>query len=188
LYLETLSTVDRRVDKELGRDAPDWRLKNACPGCTYHLDGEQKLIFSMLTTMDGNNSLKRILRKDRTFDEEGNATRGKSQCPDPRTTDSGGSYFLTRDKVDLWAKEMIDGMVDVPVGALNCRYTCEKLRGFQIAEDPTEKTVCQERWKNLREDLTSKMWGVFDETGVFLALCRHGFVLLLADMVRSGEL
>jgi hypothetical protein len=32
------------------------------------------------------------------------------------------------------------------------------------------------------------MWGIFDETGIFLALCRHGFVLVLADMVRSGEL
>ncbi|KAJ7757897.1 hypothetical protein B0H16DRAFT_1314184, partial [Mycena metata] len=33
-----------------------------------------------------------------------------------------------------------------------------------------------------------KMWGIFDETGFFLALCRHGFVLLIADMIRSGEL
>lgn len=48
--------------------------------------------------------------------------------------------------------------------------------------------MCEERWKNLKEDMTSRMWGIFDETGVFLALCRHGFVLLLADMVRSGEL
>lgn len=30
--------------------------------------------------------------------------------------------------------------------------------------------------------------GFFDETGVFLALCQHGFVLVLADMVQSGEL
>ncbi|KAJ7659535.1 hypothetical protein B0H17DRAFT_1145282 [Mycena rosella] len=32
------------------------------------------------------------------------------------------------------------------------------------------------------------MWGIFDETGIFLALCRHRFVLLLCDMIRSGEL
>ncbi|KAF8335246.1 hypothetical protein F5887DRAFT_892019 [Amanita rubescens] len=32
------------------------------------------------------------------------------------------------------------------------------------------------------------MWGIFDETGVFVALCRHGFVMLVADMVRSGEM
>jgi hypothetical protein len=37
-------------------------------------------------------------------------------------------------------------------------------------------------------ELTARMWGIFDETGVFLCLCRHGFVLLVADMVRSGEL
>jgi len=37
-------------------------------------------------------------------------------------------------------------------------------------------------------DITKRMWGVFDETGIFLALCRHGFTLVIADMVRSGEL
>jgi hypothetical protein len=40
----------------------------------------------------------------------------------------------------------------------------------------------------MMEDITSKMWGVLDETGIFVALCRHGFVLLIVDMVRSGEL
>lgn len=62
------------------------------------------------------------------------------------------------------------------------------LTRLQILDDPEENSACQERWKNLKEDMTAKMWGVFDETGVFLALCRHGFVLMLADMVRSGEL
>ncbi|KAJ7801403.1 hypothetical protein B0H14DRAFT_3489656 [Mycena olivaceomarginata] len=32
------------------------------------------------------------------------------------------------------------------------------------------------------------MWGIFDETGTLLALCRHGFALVVANMVRSGEL
>jgi hypothetical protein len=27
-----------------------------------------------------------------------------------------------------------------------------------------------------------------DETGIFLSLCRHGFVLVVADMIMSGEL
>jgi hypothetical protein len=40
----------------------------------------------------------------------------------------------------------------------------------------------------MKTELTAKMWGIFEETGLFLALCRHGFVLLLADMVQSGEL
>jgi hypothetical protein len=38
------------------------------------------------------------------------------------------------------------------------------------------------------DDVTSKMWGIFDKTGIFLALCPHGFVLVIADMIRSGEL
>jgi hypothetical protein len=37
-------------------------------------------------------------------------------------------------------------------------------------------------------ELTARMWGIFDETGIFLALCRHGFVLVVVDMVQSGEL
>ncbi|KAJ7873649.1 hypothetical protein B0H14DRAFT_2162047, partial [Mycena olivaceomarginata] len=48
LYLKMLRTVDARVAKALGRDDPDWRLKNCCPACTYKLEGEEKLIFSML--------------------------------------------------------------------------------------------------------------------------------------------
>lgn len=40
----------------------------------------------------------------------------------------------------------------------------------------------------MMDERASKMWSIFDESGIFLALCRHGFVLLVADMVRSGEL
>jgi hypothetical protein len=37
-------------------------------------------------------------------------------------------------------------------------------------------------------ELMARMWGIFDEMGIFLALCWHGLVLVLADMVQSGEL
>ena len=33
-----------------------------------------------------------------------------------------------------------------------------------------------------------KMWGIFDEAGIFAAACRHGLVLWVIDMVCSGEL
>lgn len=62
------------------------------------------------------------------------------------------------------------------------------MMSFQRSDNPEEDAECQERWKNMSEELTAKMWGIFDETGVFLALCRHGFVLLVADMIKSGEL
>ncbi|KAI6113495.1 hypothetical protein EV401DRAFT_1982963 [Pisolithus croceorrhizus] len=44
-----------------------------------------------------------------------------------------------------------------------------------------------ERWKNMKDSTTQKMWDVFDESGVFVAVCRHGFCLVIADMVQSGE-
>jgi hypothetical protein len=50
------------------------------------------------------------------------------------------------------------------------------------------RNPCSERWKNMINDVTSKMWGIFDETGVFLCLCRHGFVLTVVDMIRSSKL
>jgi hypothetical protein len=40
----------------------------------------------------------------------------------------------------------------------------------------------------MANNLTLHMWKIFNETGVFLALCRHGFALVAADMVRSGEI
>ncbi|KAJ7672036.1 hypothetical protein B0H17DRAFT_1208826 [Mycena rosella] len=51
-----------------------------------------------------------------------------------------------------------------------------------------EDLYCSDQWKNMINNVTAKMWGIFDETGIFLALCHHGFILLLCDMVRSGEL
>ena len=40
----------------------------------------------------------------------------------------------------------------------------------------------------MKDDITKKIWAIFDETGIFLALCHHGFLLVIADMVQSGEL
>jgi hypothetical protein len=60
--------------------------------------------------------------------------------------------------------------------------------GPQDAGEDEEANPCAERWHNMINNMTSKVWGIYDETGVFVALCRHGFVLIVADMVRSGEL
>lgn len=55
-------------------------------------------------------------------------------------------------------------------------------------QEDADYTPCADRWKNMKDDLTKRMWAIFDETGIFLALCRHGFALVVADMVQSGEL
>jgi hypothetical protein len=115
LYLEILDNAEKRVKTALGRDAPDWRLKNGCPACTYKLKGEDKLIFAMLLLMDGNDSLKRILRKDKGFNEDGVAHRGDSERADPRAADAGGDYLMFRERVDRWTKERLAEEVGIPV-------------------------------------------------------------------------
>ncbi|KAJ7767090.1 hypothetical protein B0H14DRAFT_2633106 [Mycena olivaceomarginata] len=161
VYLEILQLVADRIKKVLGRNTPDWWLKNCCPACTYKLEGEMKMIFEMLVAMDGNDSLKRILVKDKRVDKNGAVHSQGKEHNDPRTADAG-----------------------LVQGDLGHACYVSGTRGKDKAED----TECQEHWKNMSEELIAKMWEIFDETGVFLALCRHSFVLLVANMVRSGEL
>ncbi|KAK0229193.1 hypothetical protein EDD85DRAFT_957591 [Armillaria nabsnona] len=169
LYLDLLNTVHGRVLKALGRDIPNWRALNACPCCTYKLEGEQPLKFAMLGTMDGNDSMKRVeKRESEVIDDDGGTLPGKAiERLDLRN--GQGDYFIPRDKVDKWSKEAIG-------------------ESLVHSRDGNDESPCLDRWQNMINDMSARAWGIFDETGIFVCLCRHGFVLLVADMVRSGEL
>ncbi|KAG1810367.1 uncharacterized protein HD556DRAFT_1428439 [Suillus plorans] len=39
----------------------------------------------------------------------------------------------------------------------------------------------------MKDKKTKKMWGVFDESGIFMVVCHHRFSLVIADIVQSGE-
>jgi hypothetical protein len=61
---------------------------------------------------------------------------------------------------------------------------------LQIGEEPDNNlatSVCAPRWKNARNENTKDTFNALDETGIFTVLCRHGMVLVTADMIRSGE-
>ncbi|KAG2114526.1 hypothetical protein DEU56DRAFT_933756 [Suillus clintonianus] len=47
---------------------------------------------------------------------------------------------------------------------------------------------CVDRWRNAGPEARKRMFSVFDESGIFIAACRHRFILLVCDMVKSGEL
>ena len=47
---------------------------------------------------------------------------------------------------------------------------------------------CVKNWKAAADDDKKRMWAAFDESGVFACACRHGLLLWIIDMVRSGEL
>jgi hypothetical protein len=82
-------------------------LKTTCPACTNKLEGEADLIFDMLVTKDGNDSLKRVLWKEHCdYDNNGKPLPSASkEQKDPCVDTAGKDYYLSRDTVDLWAKE-----------------------------------------------------------------------------------
>ncbi|KAJ7032249.1 hypothetical protein C8F04DRAFT_1211224 [Mycena alexandri] len=173
VYLAILANVDARVQAALGRDTPNWRLKNACPACMYKLEGEVPIPLPFLATIDGNNSLKQFWRREREeFDADGKSVPGASkERLDNRV--APGDYYLPRDEVDKWSKEGLE----------------ELMRGFVPgSEVEDEGEGCTEWWQNMKEDMMARAYGMYDETGIFPALCRHGFLLVVVDMVKSGEL
>ncbi|KAJ7243703.1 hypothetical protein C8J57DRAFT_1438524 [Mycena rebaudengoi] len=178
IYLSLRAIIDKWVLVALGRDLPNWRVKNACPCCMYKVEDEPPLSIGVLACIDGNNSLSRFLRREReeiTAEDDGGAHPGASkERADSRVP--AGDYYLSRAEVDRWSKEgmadLMDGFVPDP-----------NAPGWVDNEDG-----CTERWKNMKEDVVGRAWGMFDETGFFPSLCRHGFVLIVADMVMSGEL
>ena len=171
VYLQLCQETSLRVHAVLKRDTPIWHLQNACSACTYKVEEEPDLVFKMLVTMDGNNSLKRVIRQDPPNMEDGGdpSLVGESiEQLDKR--DAGSDYYIPCAQVDRWAKAPVQDLL--PSGS----------------KEDDDDNPCAGRWSNMVNEVTARMWGIFDETGIFLALCRHGFVLVVADMVRSGEL
>jgi hypothetical protein len=48
--------------------------------------------------------------------------------------------------------------------------------------------TCVERWRNAGPEARKKMFALFAISGIFLSVYRHGHVLVICDMIRSGEL
>ncbi|KAJ6501407.1 hypothetical protein DFH09DRAFT_1335950 [Mycena vulgaris] len=175
VYLAIRAVVDQRVQVVLGRDTPHWRLKNACPCCLYKVEGEPDLKIPLMATFDGNNSLSRFERREKEVDDTGTSAPGASkERIDNRV--APGDYYLSREEVNMWGKEGVD----------------ELMKSFSFTEEggeeEEEEDGCSERWQNMKEEVTSCAYGMYDETGFFPALCRHGFVLKVVDMIKSGEL
>lgn len=61
-----------------------------------------------------------------------------------------------------------------------------------VQGDPTDgdnpERQCVERWKANADDSKKGMFSCFEESGLFVAVCRHGLLIQCCDMVESGEL
>lgn len=103
----------------------------------YKLEGEEKLIFDLLTTMDGNDSLKRALRRSK---------KGMTEYEGPEPTlaesservdnrDAGDGYYLSRERVEEWAKTRLADML--PMQAGNAVSAC--LTDLDMSDSETDR-------------------------------------------------
>ncbi|KAG2337491.1 hypothetical protein BDR05DRAFT_978479 [Suillus weaverae] len=163
VYLQIKQSIAVMISKSLRRDSPNWCLKHTCPACSYVLADEEQLTFKMLYAMDGNDSLKRVIRRTLDNDNDDSQAVGvSSELPTGQLLTS--NRYLSRSFVDQFSRTH-----------------------HQLQNTPGEN-LCEGWWKNMDDTKTKKAWGIYDETGIFVAVCHHGFCLLIADMVQSGEL
>ncbi|KAG2120942.1 uncharacterized protein F5147DRAFT_741824 [Suillus discolor] len=118
--------------------------------------------FEHMIVFDGNNSLSRMV------------PLGGCNVGDMRTFDS--DFFLSHDYVNQFADEAPSSQAPADQCALQ----------LQVGENM--ERLCTENWKAAAAEAKKKMWGIFEETGIFACACHHGMILWIVDMVHSGEL
>ncbi|KAG1722975.1 hypothetical protein EDB19DRAFT_1593266, partial [Suillus lakei] len=165
VYLEILHRVDSLIKAALKCDTQDWRLLTLCPCCCYKLDDEDNMTFEWLATIDGNNSLKRWL----------SSIYGTSPRDDSRTQCS--DYWLHRANVDQF---QLNGAQPHEVNPTD--------DWEDVVQSDSAPFNCVDHWQNAGPEARKHMFLVVDESGIFIAACRHRFILLVCDMVKSGEL
>lgn len=217
LLIQLRQGVEARVKKALLRDSPNWRLMNACPSCLYKVDDEPPMKYAIHSAIDGNNSLVRVELKTE-IKEAAATDMGAAEAASKETEDVGssegdgaaaskavektktaepmvsierpdncngrGDYILHRRDVDKFIHDKFEHKwVRIDTFLVN-----ETDHSIQVSSGEPEDSGCEDRWHNMVNDMSSKMWGIYKETGIFLGVCRHGMVLLATDMIRSGEL
>ncbi len=98
VYLDIMYKIQEQCNKALQRDTENWRMKNVCPPCTYKLEGEPNLGFSILCSIDGNSSLKLV----------GDEVRAGSFLKDERVGRT--DLFLSREEVDEFIGNGVSSM------------------------------------------------------------------------------
>ncbi|KAF9265217.1 hypothetical protein L218DRAFT_1075834 [Marasmius fiardii PR-910] len=181
-YLEILCQVKELCLKALHCNTEAAKTSMTCPLCTYQLTGENPLSPSMLIVMDGNNSLKLVDMEYKT---------GQPRT-DNRTL---ADYHWIEDKeVDQFKDEKVGSKL-TPANAgpststssnANAPSNMQPLDKEEVAwldvleEDDLAACIntCVDRWRNAGLESKKKMCQMFAIAGVFLAVCRHGHLLI----------
>ncbi|KAF9486113.1 hypothetical protein BDN70DRAFT_235965 [Pholiota conissans] len=202
-YLELLRYVRGLSAKALRRNA-EWDQQNICPPCLYKTTNEPALKFSFLAAMDGNNSLKLV---DSTFRPGSVRLDDRSSMSfrwiAPQTVDIFKDEVARKpaQPVDPSSSQLNSTPMLAPAGVipdapdtdllLDADIDSEDVAWLNVTEmDELAQCVnaCVERWRAAGPEARKKMFSLFAIAGIFLAVCRHGHVLVMCDMIRSGEL
>lgn len=209
-FLNIRRMVDQKIANALGRGGEDHRLKRACPACFYRLNGEGPLKFDLLCAADGNMSLKRfkkagsvdqakfestyILERD-FVDKFTHATQIRKKATKKAAPKKKKGGVITTEVVMLDDDEE-DARIESQLHSGEKAPTAQAQKesgNFPLDVDPLSETFegvvsdCVENWKANADDSKKTMWECFEESGIFVVLCRHGHILLTCDIVESGE-
>ncbi|ESK87110.1 hypothetical protein Moror_11903, partial [Moniliophthora roreri MCA 2997] len=192
-YLLVLREIHRRTQQALGHDNPDGFTSNLCAPCLYWLDDDPSLHPAMLAAMDGNNSMKLVDTTVRAGKERLDS-RQEGTDSKPSQHDEEISINLLIWHVSTYSQATIqpstlsnsesvwndtdDGDGD-GIAWLNINETEELMSCID---------TCVDCWKAAGPDTRKRMFAMFSISGIFLSVCRHGHVLVICDMIRSGEL
>jgi hypothetical protein len=145
LFLSICDEVDHRLQVALGRDSPNWRLRHACPACTHKLNDEAPLTFDILVTMDRNDSLKQIRKRSRVVEDlvEGEECDVGESNERMDTRCVSGDYYLSRQKVDRWSKEVLEKLVHKPMVNNSIFFCLKNLTVFQTVS-PEDHSICED--------------------------------------------
>jgi len=103
---------------------------------------------------------------------------------DERTFDS--QYFLYHSFVDSF-KDKVGSHAAAQKAVKTLPNFVESGDGFAFLEGK-EDDRCGSNWKAVTsKELPPATKAVFEQTGVFTCLCRHGIVEFLMEFVQSGE-
>ncbi|KAJ7016733.1 hypothetical protein C8F04DRAFT_1201568 [Mycena alexandri] len=216
-YLAILRGADTRCQEALGRTGT-WYMDNVCPPCFYKVVDEPYLRFSWLGAMDGNNSLKlvdpmfhagvtradnRTSVHDRWLSPE-EVDEFKDEVSDSQKRPRGTGPVLTQTHTSATASleaETGPSAPPAPVPPLTddnpsadgadddvAWLNVNELESMEVEELARCINTCVDRWRNAGPEQRKKMFALFAVAGIFLVVCRHGHVVVMCDMIRSGEL
>ncbi|TFK59026.1 hypothetical protein BDN72DRAFT_873101 [Pluteus cervinus] len=169
-YLEIICGADSVVNQAMNYTTESWFAEHVCPPCLYKTADEPKSNFSLLAAMDGNVSLKLF----------SNDVRAGTPLEDDREARTGGRW-LSPSFVDQFQDEVANSKKKDGDG--------DQVLFDDFDRDGGDGTnPCVERWRNAGPESRKKMFALFAVSGIFVTVCRHGHVLLICDMIRSGEL